>query len=46
VPFATAVDGRTFQRKFQRVAIHLLQKRAAHPVAPDVLGPPFARKLR
>src|SRR6266478_2654770 len=37
VPFAIAVDGRTFQFKFQGVAIHLLQKRAAHAVAPDVL---------
>src|SRR5258708_32604117 len=37
VPLAIAVDGRTFQRKFQGVAIHLLQKRAAHAVAPDVL---------
>src|SRR5438876_1002796 len=37
VPFAAAVDRRTLQREFQRVAIHLLQKRAAHAVAPNVL---------
>ena len=46
VPFAAAVDGGTFQSKFQRVAIHLLEQRAAHAVAPDILGPAFASELR
>src|SRR5208282_5060863 len=46
VPFAAAVDGGTFQSKFQGVAIHLLKQRAAHAVAPDILRPAFARKLR
>src|SRR5207237_2364595 len=46
VPLAAAVDGGTFQREFQRVAVDLLQQRTAHAVAPDVLRPAFASQLR
>jgi len=45
VPFAVAIDGGTFQRELQRVAIDLLQQRAAHTVAPDILRPAFASEL-
>src|SRR5258708_32842470 len=37
VPFAIAVDGRTFQRIFQGDASHFLQTRATHAVRADVL---------
>src|SRR5260370_2784751 len=46
VPLAVAVDSGTFQREFERVAVDLLQQRAAHAVAPDILRPAFARELR
>src|SRR6266852_8744433 len=46
VPLAAAVDGGTFQREFQRVAVDLLQQRATHAVAPDVLRPALASELR
>jgi len=45
VPLAVAVDGGTFQREFERVAVDLLQQRAAHAVAPDVLRPAFAGEV-
>src|SRR5204862_3234792 len=46
VPLAIAVDGGTFQCELQRVAVDLLQQRAAHAVAPDILRPAFAGELR
>src|SRR5713226_7324752 len=46
VPLAVAVDGGTLQRKLQRVAVDLLQQRAAHAIAPDILRPSFASELR
>src|SRR5258706_5486183 len=46
VPLAVAVDGGTFQREFERVAVDLLQQRAAHAVTPHVLRPAFAGELR
>src|SRR5260370_1400239 len=46
VPFPVAIDGGTFQREFQRVAVDLLQQRAAHAVAPNILRPAFAGELR
>src|SRR6266446_1646848 len=46
VPLAVAVDRRTFQSKFQRVAVDLLKQRATHAVTPNVLRPAFASELR
>src|ERR1700732_5618916 len=45
LPFAVAVNGGTFQSKLQSIAIHLLEKRATHSVAPDILRPAAARQL-
>src|SRR5580700_458548 len=46
MPSAFAIDRGTFQRESQRVAIHLLQQRASHAVAPDILRPASAGELR
>src|SRR6266849_7849538 len=46
VPLAVAIDGGTLQGEFQRVAVDLLQQRAAHAVAPDILRPASAGQLR
>src|ERR1700693_2564763 len=45
LPFAIAVDGRTFQSKLQSIAIHLLEKGATHSIAPDILRPSAACQL-
>ena len=45
VPFSIDVDRGAFQRETQRVAIDLLEERAAHAEAPVVHGPALASKL-
>src|ERR1700692_604164 len=45
LPFAVAIDGRTFECKLQSIAIHLLEKRATHSITPDILRPTASRQL-